>query len=174
MRFIAKVTLPILFVMLHGCVSDRAIYADYGDLACGTTVIEAPAPAIIPSDQWPVAVYFDFDKHDLQMSEQSQLDLASKILSDNPRYRVAVIGSADSMGGAKYNDNLALKRAKVVADYFFSKGIDRSRMVTLSSGSREQFIVSKDREVNRVNRRAQLILLGANYNPVSLDFSASK
>ncbi|MEC6823341.1 OmpA family protein [Photobacterium piscicola] len=159
-------SLLFLSVGISGCVSNEAIYADYGDLACGNTT------TVIDGHYWPTVVNFDFDKKSLDVQQQHALDQAAQLLQTNPTLNVAVIGSADNSGKAGYNDQLAKARADVVANYLQRQGLAEHRIVTLGSGSREPFIVSNNKISNRVNRRTQLILLDADFNPVSMQYNA--
>lgn len=155
----------LVSIGLAGCVSNEAIYADYGELACGgsTTVIEGHF--------WPSVVNFGFDKKQLDLQQQNAIKQAAQLLKANPNLNVAVIGSADSTGKDSYNNALAKDRANVVADYLQQHGVLPHRIVTLGTGSREPFVITQNEAENRVNRRTQLILLGADYNPVSMQYS---
>ncbi|UKA26956.1 OmpA family protein [Photobacterium damselae subsp. damselae] len=155
----------LVSIGLAGCVSNEEIYADYGELACGgsTTVIEG--------HYWPSVVNFDFDEKLLGSKQQDAIKQAAQLLKANPNLNVAVIGSADSTGKDSYNNALAKDRANVVADYLQQHGVLPHRIVTLGTGSREPFVITQNEAENRVNRRTQLILLGADYNPVSMQYS---
>ncbi|MCD9514785.1 OmpA family protein [Photobacterium carnosum] len=159
-------SLVLLSIGISGCVSNQAIYADYGDLACGQTT------TVVGGHYWPAVVNFDFDNKLLCKEQQQELDQAAQLLKANPTLNIAVIGSADYSGKADYNDQLAKARAVVVANYLQQQGISSHRIVTLGTGSREPFIISNNKTDNRVNRRTQLILLGADFNPVSMQYNS--
>jgi len=149
---------------LSGCVSDREIYADYGELDC---------PQACPDVMtffWPSVVNFDFDKHNLTENEQSRLEQAVTVLEGNPSFKIAVIGSTDQKGSDEYNRVLSIKRSTVVAEFLKNKGIASSRISMIATGERELFVQTEDDGVNRANRRTHLILLDENYNPVDLYF----
>ncbi|MEC6813830.1 OmpA family protein [Photobacterium toruni] len=155
-----------LSVGISGCVSNQAIYADYGDLACGQTT------TVVEGHYWPTVVNFDFDTKSLDKAQQRELDKAAQLLIMNPTLNIAVIGSADYSGKTGYNDKLAKARAVVVARYLEQQGVSSHRIITLGTGSREPFIISNNKTENRVNRRTQLILLGADFNPVSMQYNS--
>ncbi len=165
-----KVRLFLLLVCtyLSGCVSDKAIYADYGPLAC-----QKAAPKVVV-DAWPSVVNFEFDKSDLTSTEMSRLANAVKVLQQNPSFNVAVVGSTDPVGSHEYNDALSIRRAEVVGNYLQSQGISPSRMALIGTGERELFVKTNSEKENRANRRTQLILLDANHEPVTMFFDNSK
>ncbi|SMY36342.1 Outer membrane lipoprotein Omp16 precursor [Photobacterium malacitanum] len=171
-----KCAMTLLFLnslLLSGCVSDRAIYTEYGKLDCGA---DTPPPVEIlvdATEPWPTVINFEFDKSHATGDQQQKLMAAVSILQNNPSLNLAVIGSADSVGQNAYNNTLASKRATNVTDYFKQQGIAASRIVTLSSGSREQFVVSNNKQTNLVNRRVQLILLDSDFNPVGLQYKTA-
>lgn len=166
MKLLAKVLIPFVGIGLSGCVADRAIYTDYGDLACGGV-------QVFEGDFWPSVVNFDFDKRTLERGELMKLNKALQVLKKHPNVNVAVVGSADVMGQVKYNKALAKSRADVVADYFIKNGISVDRMVVLGIGTQGTLIKSQNKAVNRVNRRTHLILLDADFNPVSVRYNPS-
>ncbi|PSW65005.1 OmpA family protein [Photobacterium leiognathi] len=165
-----KVRLFLLLVCTYmsGCVSDRAIYADYGPLAC-----QKACPQVV-IDAWPSVVNFGFDKSELTPAEMNRLANAVNVLQQNPSFKVAVVGSTDPEGSEEYNDALSMRRAQVVGDYLQSQGISPSRMTLIGTGERELFIHTDSRSDNRANRRTQLILLDANHEPVTMFFDKSK
>lgn len=173
-----KFAMTVLFLnslLLSGCVSDRAIYAEYGKLECGNNT-PPPAPIEIVVDTtepWPTVINFGFDESHTVGNQHQKLMSAAMILKQNPSLNVAVIGSADSSGKNAYNNVLAQKRAKYITDALEQQGISASRIITMSTGAREQFVVTNNKQRNRVNRRVQLILLGDDFNPVSLQYKTA-
>ncbi len=151
---------------LSGCVSDDAIYANYGDLACGGI-------SITQDDYWPAVVNFGFDETLLTSAEKVKLKKATQLLLKHPMLTAAVVGSADPVGSLEYNKKLADERAEVVANYFTTQGISLERLIVFGLGERASFVESENQKVNRVNRRVNLILLDDNFNPVSMKYSSA-
>ena len=56
------------------------------------------------------------------------------LLRDRPNIRIEINAHTDSRGSAASNQDLSERRAKSVADYLVSKGINRSRLVTRGYG----------------------------------------
>ena len=154
----------LLSIGLSGCVSDKAIYADYGNLACGGI-------DVYEGEFWPSVVNFDFDDRTLDVVEKRKLDNAIMVLKNNPDLKVAIVGSADPEGTLNYNRRLAHDRSAVVAEYFVANNIVAERLVVSGVADRLPFILTNDKAVNRVNRRAHLILLDADFNPVSMRYN---
>ncbi|SMY18041.1 OmpA family protein [Photobacterium aquimaris] len=160
----------ILFLLLgcaflSGCVSDNAIYADYGKWACYK---EQPK---VQSLFWPSVINFDFNQSNIAESEEIKLSQAVKVLKEYSSFNLAVIGATDPEGTPEYNDALSLRRATAVSQYLQRQGIARSRLVLIGTGENELFINTDDQKKNRANRRTQLILLDAKHNPVDIYFN---
>ncbi len=157
-------SIMFLGIGLSGCVSDDAIYANYGDLACGGI-------QIVEGDYWPSVVNFDFDDIALTQAETTKLHQAIRLLEKYPDLNVALVGSTDLEGSNKYNQKLANKRAKAVANYLSQKGIAVERLVVFGLGEEAPFVLTNDKATNRVNRRVNLILLNADFYPVNMRYN---
>lgn len=102
---------------------------DSGDDECKTV---QPAPPLIaqvqPVVHHPIAdeartVYFEFNKTALLESEQQKLNSLSETLKAMHDIRgVTVVGYADRIGSASYNQSLSQHRAHVVEKYLKSHG----------------------------------------------------
>ncbi len=68
-------------------------------------------------------VYFDFNKAKISAGEDAKLDtLANTLKSSNDISGVSIVGYADRIGNAGYNDKLSQKRAKAVEKYLKKHG----------------------------------------------------
>lgn len=157
-------SMMFLGVGLSGCVSDDAIYANYGDLACGGI-------QVVEGDYWPAVVNFDFDDIALTQIETMKLHQAIQLLEKHPDLNVAVVGSTDYEGSDKYNQKLANRRAEVVANFLSDKGIAVERLVVFGLGEEAPFVLTNSKAINRVNRRVNLILLNADFYPVNMRYN---
>jgi len=80
---------------------------------------------------------FDFNKATLRPEGKAKIDeVAAKAQSLNLEV-VIVVGHADRIGGAAYNQKLSEKRAAAVKDYMVSKGIPANRIYTEGKGSKQ-------------------------------------
>ena len=83
-------------------------------------------------------VYFDFNKATLTPKAKHELDHLAKHLAVHdkhaPKPVITVVGYADRIGNAAYNEKLALKRAKAVHDYLLHKGVKAKKIEVRSLG----------------------------------------
>ncbi len=103
-----------------------------------------PAPAPAPKREegvgpykWQLeevgVVYFDFDKFNIKSSEAKKLDdMVGKLTGDNRE--ILIVGFADTRGSSRYNFNLSMWRAQMVASYLARKGVDIGRIRIASYG----------------------------------------
>jgi len=101
-------------------------------------------------------VYFDFDRYTLRPEALSMLDSAVKALQDNATLRIQIEGYTCNIGTTEYNLALGERRASAVRDYLVSRGINASRLNTLSYGEERPKYDNAKEETRRLNRRAVL------------------
>lgn len=63
-----------------------------------------------------------------------------------------LVGRTDSNGSKEYNDDLAIRRVKKVADYAVAHGVDLSHLVGMYKGE-EASVNTNDTEAGRANNR---------------------
>jgi outer membrane protein OmpA-like peptidoglycan-associated protein len=93
----------------------------------------ASAFAQTPTSSYPV--FFQPWSAALDANASSTIAIAAKTAAANPTYPVIVTGSADTVGGAQANKDMALTRAQVVADALAADGVAESRIAVVSTGS---------------------------------------
>lgn len=121
-------------------------------------------PLVIDIDLQPITknavtvlnnIFFEFNKFDINPKSFTELDEVVKFLNDNPTIKVEISGHTDNVGNENYNQQLSLKRAQSVVNYFTSKGITPTRLAQIGHGSKKP-IKSNDTEENRqANRRIE-------------------
>src|ERR1700759_3167118 len=86
---------------------------------------EAPAPAEPPPP--PVArnflVFFDFDKSTLTPRALDIVKEAARVAKSGQNAKVTCTGHTDTVGPARYNMALSLRRASVVKDALVREGV---------------------------------------------------
>ncbi len=156
-----------------GVLAGATIGALFGHCAFDPRYAEmAPPPPPPPPPPTPRAapparrkiilrgVNFDFDKATIRRDAADVLDEAAEILRDQPNVDVSVDGHTDAIGSEAYNQKLSERRAKAVADYLSSHGVNASRLNTRGFG-KSQPVASNDTEEGRAqNRRVELNVVG--------------
>ncbi len=79
-------------------------------------------------------IYFDLDQETIRPDGQSVLDQKAAIMLVNAALRIKISGHADDRGSDEYNLVLGSKRATSAKRYLEAKGIDGSRIETVSFG----------------------------------------
>lgn len=94
---------------------------------CAPAVAETPPPPAPPPLQISReerTVYFAFNQAVISPEMQQRLDtLAQKLRSERSVRGARIVGYADRIGNAGYNEKLSKKRAEAVKEFLVSKGI---------------------------------------------------
>ena len=103
-------------------------------------------------------VYFGFDSSELAVEAQAILDRQAAFLSVNPTIVIIVEGHADERGTREYNLALGARRAVAVRDYLLAKGLNASRVRTVSYGKERPAVSGSNEGSWEFNRRAATVL----------------
>ena len=103
-------------------------------------------------------VFFESDSTDLTAQSRATLDKQAQWLGTYNRYAFTIEGHADERGTREYNIALGARRAQAVRDYLASRGIEPSRMRTISYGKERPVAVCNDISCWSQNRRAVTVL----------------
>jgi outer membrane protein OmpA-like peptidoglycan-associated protein len=107
----------------------------------------------------PGGVTFAFDSADLNSQFYPVLDKVGATLGEYNKTVIEVAGHTDSVGSAAYNQQLSERRANNVATYLGSRGVDRSRMVTIGAG-KDHPVASNETDAGRAqNRRVEITIV---------------
>jgi peptidoglycan-associated lipoprotein len=79
-------------------------------------------------------VLFDTDRSQLTAQARGTLDSQAGWLRQTPRIAVQIAGNTDERGTEEYNLALGQRRSNAARDYLVSKGIQGSRISTISYG----------------------------------------
>lgn len=109
-------------------------------------------------------IYFDLGKANIRRDAAIELDKVVKAMNDNPGIRIELGSHTDSRGTAASNMVLSDKRAKSAAEYLYSKGIARDRIISKGYGDTmplNQCVkgVKCTEEEYQVNRRTEFKIL---------------
>jgi peptidoglycan-associated lipoprotein len=122
----------------------------------GTAVPGSQADFIqsVPADR----VFFELDSYSLDGEDRVTLDAQASWLQRYPNVRVTIEGHADERGTREYNLALGDRRANAARDYLQSRGIDPSRMQTISYGKERPAVVGDSETSYAQNRRAVTVV----------------
>ncbi len=107
----------------------------------------------------PGGVTFAFDSSNLNSQFYPVLDKVAGTLGEYNKTVIEVAGHTDSVGSASYNQQLSERRANSVATYLGTRGIDRSRMVTIGAGKEHPVASNETDEGRAQNRRVEITIV---------------
>ena len=145
-------------------------------------VVAKPAPAPIPAAApAPVAtkftlkadVLFDLNKSTLKPAGKAELDKLSADLKNiaTKDKTIKVVGHADRLGSAAYNQKLSESRAKTVASYLSAKGVNGAKVVTEGKGKTAPVTGKK---CDKVKPKSKLVACLAPDRRVEIEVSGTK
>jgi outer membrane protein OmpA-like peptidoglycan-associated protein len=103
-------------------------------------------------------VLFATDSAELSSQSRITLQEASKVIAEFNKTAVVVQGHTDSTGSDEHNQELSVRRAQSVYNYFIDRGVDPRRLIARGYGE-TQPVVSNDTPAGRqLNRRVDLLL----------------
>jgi peptidoglycan-associated lipoprotein len=139
-------------LMVGGCASNPT--AQDGTMASAATPGSQQDFVVNVGDR----VFFETDSAELTPQSQSTLDKQAQWLARYNRYSFTIEGHADERGTREYNIALGARRAQAVREYLTSRGIESSRMRTISYGKERPVAVCDNISCWSQNRRAVTVL----------------
>ena len=103
-------------------------------------------------------VFFESDSSELTEQSRGTLEKQAQWLRQYSNYAFTIEGHADERGTREYNIALGARRAQAVRDYLAARGIQPSRMRTVSYGKERPVAVCNDISCWSQNRRAVTVL----------------
>jgi len=113
-------------------------------------------------------IFFDFDKYDIRPDQLPRAEKLAELLKQNPSWRILIEGHCDERGTSEYNMSLGWRRANTLRDFLVSRGVEASRIQTISYGKERPFAlgcsqkptVQEREDCWQLNRRAHLVAVG--------------
>lgn len=102
-------------------------------------------------------VYFSFNESSLDAQAKADLQAQSEWLKENPTALIVIEGHCDERGTREYNLALGEQRANAARSYLIAKGIDASRIRTISYGKDKPVVLGSDEESWAMNRNATTV-----------------
>jgi peptidoglycan-associated lipoprotein len=109
-------------------------------------------------------IHFEFDMSDIRPDDRTVLDRKAAILGANSGLRVRISGHADERGSDEYNLALGSRRAAAAKTYLVNKGIDASRIETVSFGEERPLDPGHDENAWAANRRDEFEVTAGGQN----------
>ena len=120
-----------------------------------TRPVERPAPRDFQANANLQTIHFDFDRSDIRPGDAKILDASARWLTNNPKQLVLIEGHCDERGTSGYNLALGDRRAQATKDYLISRGVQATRITTVSYGEERPLCTAHNESCWSQNRRAQ-------------------
>lgn len=95
----------------------------------------------------------------IESSSYDYLDKLYEVLVKKPQYKLHIAGHTDNTGSEEENLVIGQKRANAVKKYLLDKGIDLSRITTVSYGESKPIADNSTEEGRKINRRVEFIIV---------------
>ena len=102
-------------------------------------------------------VYFEQSSFTMQKESYSGLDRVVLMLKTNLQTKIEIGGYTDSVGDQRLNLALSENRAKVILNYFVSKGIDEDRLLYKGYGGTKSVAPNDSEDNKKKNRRVEIV-----------------
>ncbi|RXK82990.1 OmpA family protein [Filimonas effusa] len=103
-------------------------------------------------------IQFPSNSYELAPVSRIELDKLVDLLGENPAIHIQVSGHTDNTGDAAQNLKLSANRAKAVADYLISKGIDPKRITSKGYGATKPLAGNDTEQGKAQNRRTEFTI----------------
>ncbi len=104
-------------------------------------------------------VYFDYDRSEIRADQLARMEKNAQYLAANPEKRIRIDGHCDERGSLEYNIALGARRAQQVKDFLVSRGVEPSRIMTISRGEESPAVEGTGEAVWSKNRRAEFFYI---------------
>ncbi len=124
----------------------------------------APAPAPAPAAPAPAAavhsflVFFDFDKATISPEARQTIEQAAAAAKSQSATRIDLTGHTDTVGTAKYNMALSIRRAEAVKKMLVQLGIPADEVAVVGKGKTDLLVKTPDGVREPKNRRVEIVL----------------
>ena len=98
-------------------------------------------------------ILFDFDSASMRSDQRPLAEAKAPILTANPSLRIRIEGNADERGSAEYNIALGMRRAAEAKRFLTERGVDGSRIETVSFGKERPVCTGHEESCWQQNRR---------------------
>lgn len=114
------------------------------------------ALSALPPEPRSFTLYFKFESDELTEESAQLVPTVLSVVKQRSDPEVSVIGHTDTMGAAKANIGLGMKRALFVRNVLAEAGLERASIEVLSHGEAELLIRTPDETPEPRNRRVEI------------------
>ncbi len=107
-------------------------------------------------------IFFDTNSAELKPASKTELHKLIAFLKQNPTVKMEVGGHTDNVGDDKANLTLSEKRAKSVADFLTTSGIEAMRITSKGYGETKPVTENNTDEGKSKNRRTEITIVSVN------------
>ena len=158
----------ILIIFLGGCSQNTSTpFSTNGMLSSSIEKFEGDVsdPGSIAFFNTKVGdrVFFSIDQSDIDQSGKAVLLAQVDWLRANREYKIVIEGHADERGTREYNLALGARRANSAREFLVSRGIESSRIQTVSFGKERPVELCSKEKCYSENRRAVSVVANLNF-----------
>ena len=104
-------------------------------------------------------IYFEFDKDELMPRSFVELNKLLKIMQNNPKLSIRIIGHTDALGNDIYNQALSQRRAQAVVNFLTENKIAKNRLFARGEGESRPIATNDTDEGRAENRRVEFVVI---------------
>lgn len=104
-------------------------------------------------------IYFEFDKDELMPRSFVELNKLLKIMQENPKLSIRIVGHTDALGEDAYNQALSQRRAQSVVNFLTEHKIAKNRLFARGEGERQPIATNDTEEGRAENRRVEFVVI---------------
>jgi OOP family OmpA-OmpF porin len=103
-------------------------------------------------------IYFEFDKVKFKTDPQTEMSITGikNWLGKYPESTITVTGHTDLVGTPEYNQELGLRRARVIQEYLTAQGLPPEKITAISKGETQPIGDYLTEEGRAMNRRTEI------------------
>lgn len=109
----------------------------------------------------PEGVTFDTDSAALKPSARRSINAIARVLNEDPRSYVDVIGHTDNTGAAGYNQALSERRARTVHNALIRRDVNPARLAYAGAGEEQPIASNATADGRARNRRVDIYIYPA-------------
>ncbi len=104
-------------------------------------------------------IYFEFDKDELMPRSSVELNKLLKIMRDNPKLNIEIMGHTDALGDDTYNMDLSRRRAEAVVHFLLDNKVNKTRLRSHGEGEARPIATNDTEEGRAQNRRVEFVVV---------------